>query len=91
MANEKRLIWYRFKTKAVNDYRPLVDMKHIGMPWWCTGIAGDNSYAIIVCYLPEEESLLKYWDDAYDIHKEYKKEVEYTFRFSKPKWLEEGR
>ena len=75
MANEKRLIWYRFKTKAVKDYRPLVDMKHIGMPWWCTGIAGDNSYAIVAMdapYDPEwftrlaarQFEILKIIDDA---------------------------
>ena len=33
------LVWYRFKTKAVDDYRPLIDMKEIQMPWWCTGSA----------------------------------------------------
>lgn len=35
------LMRYRFKTRAVDDYRPLVDMKDIGMPWWCTGEAFD--------------------------------------------------
>lgn len=51
------LIWYRFKTKAVDDCRPLIDMKSIQMPWWCTGYAMDDSYAIIVCYLPKGEDL----------------------------------
>ena len=52
------LVWYRFKTKA-EDYRPLIDMKDIQMPWWCTGYAS-NGDAIIVCYLPKEEDLFKY-------------------------------
>ena len=81
------LILYSFKTKAVNDYRPLVDMKAIGMPWWCTGIAGDGSYATIVCYLPRSEYLEKYWDDAYDIDYYKKTEIEYSDRFPKPDWL----
>lgn len=81
------LVWYRFKTKAVDDYRPLVDMKDIQMPWWCTGFAGDDSYAIIVCYLPKDEDLFKYWDDAYDIDSEERSEIIYTGRFPKPEWL----
>ena len=52
-----RLVRYRFKTKSVDDYRPLIDMKNIQMPWWCSGEAGDGSYAIFICYLPETEEL----------------------------------
>lgn len=85
--NSEKLIWYIFKTKAVDDYRPLVDMKYIGMPWWCTGGAIDDSYAIIVCYLPEGENLFKYWDDAYDIDSDERVEIKYTDRFRKPEWL----
>lgn len=81
------LMWYRFKTKAVEDYRPLVDMKEIQMPWWCTGFAADDSYAIIVCYLPRYEELEKYWDDAYDIEFKRVSEIVYTDRFRKPEWL----
>ena len=55
-----RLVRYRFKTKSVDDYRPLIDMKNIQMPWWCSGEADDGSYAIIICYLPENEELEKY-------------------------------
>ena len=82
------LVRYRFKTKAVEDYRPLIDMKDIQMPWWCTGFAADNSYAVIVCYLPNGEDLFKYWDDAYDIDFETTRtEIAYTDRFQKPEWL----
>ena len=81
------LVWYRFKTKAVDDYRPLVDMKPIGMPWWCTGGAIDETYVIIVCYLPKDENLFKYWDDAYDIDSIEADEIMYTDRFKKPDWL----
>lgn len=79
--------WYRFKTKAVDDYRPLKDMAEIQTPWWCTGTAMDDSYAIIVCYLPDDEDLYNYWDDAYDIDTEDRPEIVYTDRFRKPEWI----
>ncbi len=80
------MVRYRFKTKS-DDFRPLVDMKDIQMPWWCTGEAGDGSYAIIICYLPDEEELEKYWDDAYDIEIEKVKEIIYSGRFPKLDWI----
>ena len=82
------LIRYRFKTKSINDFRPLIDLKDIKMPYWCTGFASDESYAIIVCYLPKEEDLFKYWDDAYDIESSKEDNITYTDRFPKPNWLE---
>ena len=75
---------YRFKTKA-EDFRPLTDMECIQMPWWCSGEGYD--YWIIVCYLPENEDLYKYWDDAYDIDCEESDEIKYTDRFQKPSWI----
>lgn len=78
---------YRFKTKSVDDYRPLIDMKDIQMPWWCTGSAMDDSYVIIVCYLPEDENLYKYWDDAYDIDYIECDKIEYNSRFYKPAYI----
>lgn len=77
---------YRFKTKSIEDYRPLVDMKDIQMPWWCSSESDD--YAIIICYLPEEEKLEKYWNDAYDIEITEEEKILYTSRFPKPKWIE---
>ena len=46
---------YRFKTKSIDDYRPLKDMKDIQCPWWCSGEGED--YAIIICYLPKSIDL----------------------------------
>ena len=85
------MIRLRFKTRAVEDCRPLVDFNEIGMPWWCSGFGNDDGgdYAVIVCYLPEMANLKRYWDDAYDITSEQAKEIVYTSRFPKPAWLEE--
>ena len=87
------LVRYRFKTKAVDDYRPLIDMvETIKMPWWCTGFGykgldDEEEYATIVCYLPKGEDLFKYWDDAYDIDSEETDEIKYSDRFPKPEGL----
>ena len=81
------LVWYRFKTKSVDDVRPLIDMKDIQMPYWCTGYASDDSYATIVCFLPKGEDLYKYWDDAYDIDSDERDGITYTDRFPKPDWI----
>ena len=84
----EKLIRYRFSTRSVEDYRPLIDMKPMKMPWWCSGCAGDDSFVTIVCYLPKGDDLFKYWDDAFDIEKEEVSEITYTSRFAKPKWLD---
>lgn len=79
---------YRFKTKSVKDYRPLVF--NPAYPWWCSGTAGDGKYATIICYLPDDEEFLKYWDDAYDIDSEDCKEIVFSDRLSKPEWYIEA-
>ena len=79
---------YRFKTKSVDDYRPLeFNPKY---PWWCSGTAGDDSYATIIAYLPKDEDLLKYWDDAYDIEFTEEDEIVFTSRFSRPDYFVES-
>ena len=83
----KTLIRYRFKTYSVDDPRPLIDLKEIQMPWWCSSWDGEMEYAICICYLPKEESLFKYWDDAFDIEQTEETEIVYTERFPKPKWI----
>ena len=76
---------YRFKTKSLDDYRPLKDMSEIQCPWWCSGEGTD--YAIIICYLPEEAIIYDYWDDAYDIDAEKADKIIYTDRFRKPDYI----
>lgn len=80
---------YRFKTRAVKDFRPLKDMSRINMPWWCTGESFDGDYVTIVCYLPEDEDLLKYWDDAFDIESDEVEKIVYSSRFPKPDWVKD--
>ena len=79
---------YRFVTKAVNDYRPLIfNPKY---PWWCTGESGDGNCVTIVAYLPPDEDLLKYWDDAADIDFQERDEITFTSRFPKPDYFEKS-
>lgn len=74
---------YRFKTKAVGDYRPLVfNPKY---PWWCSGFNDES--ATIIAYLPKGDDLFKYWDDAFDIESEDKEEITFSDRFPKPKYF----
>ena len=89
-VKKMKYIRYRFKTKSVDDPRPLIDLGKINMPWWCTGYAGDNTYAIIVCYLPKnhDKSIYFYWDDAFDIDTEETDKIIYTDRFPKPFWVD---
>ena len=91
------LIRYRFKTWSVDDPRPLIDLAPIKMPWWCSGIGFgkhgarpyEDEYAIIICYLPKDEDLKKYWDDAFDVDAEDAERIIYTDRFPKPDWCKE--
>ena len=77
---------FRFKTKSVEDYRPLIfNAKY---PWWCSGYGEDC--AIIIAYLPLDEDLYKYWDDAYDISSTEEDEITFTSRFPKPTYFIES-
>jgi hypothetical protein len=81
---------YRFYTHAVDDHRPLVfNPKY---PWWCSGSGGEDegAFDVIVAYLPADEDLLKYWDDAYDVDFDEKDEITFSDRFAKPDYFEES-
>ena len=79
---------YRFKTSSVADYRPLIfEPKY---PWWCSGTSGDGKTATIIAYLPEDEDLLKYWDDAEDIDFTEETEITFSGRFPKPSYYVES-
>jgi hypothetical protein len=81
---------YRFFTKSVEDFRPIIFNPKF--PWWCSGhrINGETFEAsCIICYLPLNEDLKKYWDDAFDIESTYENDIQFTDRFPKPKWFAE--
>lgn len=71
---------YRFETKSTKDYRPLAF--NPSYPWWCSGFS--DSSATIIAYLPSDENLSKYWDDAFDVEYTEEDQIEFTDRFSKP-------
>jgi hypothetical protein len=74
-------IRYRFKTYAIDDYRPIV--YNPNYHWWCS--AENETTATIVAWLPKGEPLEKYWDDAFDIETEEHNEIQFTSRFPKIK------
>lgn len=78
---------YRFKTKSVEDYRPLLFKP--SFPWWCTGYSADMSYVIIVAYLPEKTNLMRFWDDAFDVEYTVEEKIEFSDRFPKPDYYVE--
>jgi len=79
-------IRYRFKTKSINDCRPLVfEPKY---PWWKTG-ESENAVTI-VAYIPKGKSIYTYWNDAYEIDYREESKIEFTTRFSKPEWFVES-
>lgn len=75
---------YRFCTGAVEDCRPLIF--NPAYPWWCSGYAGDGSYTIIVAYLPANEVLERYWDDAFDVDYTYEETITFSDRFPQPEY-----
>jgi hypothetical protein len=79
---------YRFYTHSFEDYRPLVFDPRF--PWWCSGMAGDNSAATIIAWLPFDEPLSKYWDDASEIEFTEHETISFTDRFAKPEWFIES-
>lgn len=80
-------IRYRFKTWSMPDMRPIIF--NPAYPWWCSGYAGDDSYATIVAYLPAGEPLERYWDDAEIDFQDECDEITFTDRFAKPDYFVE--
>ncbi len=76
---------YRFKTRSVEDYRPLIFNPKYA--WWCSGEDGMGEYAVIIAYLPKDEDLLTYWDDAFDIEFTEEESITFSGRFPKPDYF----
>lgn len=73
---------YRFITYSIQDYRPIVFNPQY--PWWCTGYSTDGKSVTIVAYLPKDENLYKYWDDADKVDVEHRNEIVFSSRFPMP-------
>jgi hypothetical protein len=83
---------YRFKTNAVEDYRPLVSDPRF--PWWCSGHGMNGDFEIfdstIIAWLPFDEPVEKYWDDAHDIEFTEHEVIQFYDRLAKPTWFIES-
>lgn len=96
---EEKIQWlrYRFSTKS-EDPRPLIF--NPSYPWWVSGYGGyggmsntgdewidDDIYTIIIAFLPADEDLKKYWDDAYNIDFTEQDSITFSERFPKPEYF----
>lgn len=80
------MIRARFHADA-QDYRPVNwPIKH---PYWCTGMAGDGSYSIVVAYADDIEEIKRNWPEASEIDAEECDVYTFTSRFPKPEWFTE--
>lgn len=83
--------WHRVRFKTnFEDSRPVI-FPPPG-PWWESGVAGDESYAIAIAYFPSNRTreLKIYWPDAQeeDWHSIDDKPI-FTDRFQCPHWWDE--
>lgn len=83
--------WHRVRFKTnFEDSRPVI-FPPPG-PWWESGYAADESYAIAIAYFPTHMiiTLKQYWPDAEDLdwHRIDDKPV-FTDRFQCPSWWDE--
>lgn len=83
LTGERKWVRYRFKTKEVNDPRPLIFNPRY--PWWLSGQSDVG--CVIIMWLPQGEKLKHYYDDAYDIEESVYDKIEFTSRFSKPDYF----
>lgn len=68
-----------------DDPRPINwPVKH---PFWITGYAGDDSYAIVVAYADDLDYIYANWPEATNIEYEQAHNYVFTSRFPKPEWF----
>ena len=79
---EKKWRRYRFFTKLVEDYRPCIFNPRY--PWWCSAESID--YVVIVAYLPIDEPLTKYWNDAFEVTHTEEETITFSSRFPQPSY-----
>ena len=46
-----------------------------------------GEYSVIIAYLPKDEDLLKYWDDAFDVEFTEEESISFSDRFPKPSYF----
>ena len=70
----------------IDDPRPINwPIKH---PYWVSGYAGDESYAIVVAYADGVEYIQANWPEATNIEiLEETAQYRFTDRFPKPDWF----
>lgn len=86
MSTKPKLYRIRFKANA-DDYRPVNwPVKH---PYWCTGIAADDSYSTVISYANSEQYIMENWPEARDLDSEEVEGYLFTDRFPKPDWFNE--
>lgn len=82
-------VWTRFRTCEADDWRPIYDKDagHPGLgPYWCSGYAGDGSYATICAWVQPGEDVRQWWPEATDITQEDAKPMTFSDRFPQPDW-----
>ena len=80
-----RARFYIKKKDCDNDYRPV--NWPIKYPYWCTGESADCF--VIVAYADNVEHIMELWPEACFIEPQEVDAIEFTSRFSKPKWYNE--
>lgn len=80
--------WQRHRFHADgNDPRP-VKFPPPG-PWWCSGYAFDESYSVVVAYLPYGTDVTQWWPEATAIETSDADSPKYSERFPRPDWWHE--
>lgn len=82
--------WLRIRFKVPgDDYRPVV--WPMPGPYWCSGYAGDGSYAVLVAFVRKRSEVKKFWPDAFEIEESGQQNGPITFsdRFPKPDYWDE--
>jgi hypothetical protein len=68
-----------------DDWRPVNwPIKH---PYWCSGMAGDDSYSIIIAYADDVAEIERNWPEATEIDAEEVDGYTFTERFPRPEWF----
>ena len=76
----------RFKANY-EDSRPV--NWPVKYPYWESGFAADESYAIVISYADDEKYIMANWPEAKDLEVQEVDKFVFTDRFPKPDWFQE--